>query len=163
MTKHTATTPVAVPTVEASEHNRKMADVPANERKITLVKLLRKSRSTSATTAKSVSDLVALTGWSRFDVYGLINGTSGKAGSSPTCLVATGHVKVSVDETDGLSVYLTKAGSETKFTERPFAKVAPKAKAPAKIEAKAKEPAKKAKAKSPKAEKVAKTDGAAKS
>jgi hypothetical protein len=94
------------------------------ERKAELVRVLRKVKATSAGNSKSLKDLGDRLGVEPREVYGLVNGTAGKAGSSPTCLAATGHVKVTSLAGEGLSIYLTKKGQETKFDERPFVREA---------------------------------------
>ncbi len=104
-----------------SQVARGMADVPAPERKKKLVQALRAMGADSAASARPFADLVNRLKWTRFDVYGLVNGTSGEAGSSPTCLAKTGHVKLAKHE-EGLSVYLTPKGKATKFDEAPFAR-----------------------------------------
>jgi len=105
----------------AAKPSKKMAGVPTTERRANLVKTLRKRRATSARAAVSLETLVGDLGYTRFDVYGLIAGTSGKAGSNPNCLLSTGHVKTAVnEEVRGLSVYLTDKGKKTKFKDRPF-------------------------------------------
>lgn len=99
--------------------DRSMADVPPGERKSALVKALRKLGAVKASSVAKAQDLCKATGYTPFDVYGLVNGTSGKAGSSPTCLSATGHVKVA-DHEDGRGYYLTAKGIKTGFDEVPF-------------------------------------------
>ncbi len=91
-------------------------------RRVELVKTLRKSGATSATAAKDLATLAERLKVERLDVYHLVNGASGKAGSSPTCLIATGHVKITAHENLGLCVYLTKEGSSTDFSESPFSR-----------------------------------------
>lgn len=109
----------------ASATDRSMADIPAPERKKKLVQLMRKMGATSSGSARSVTELAEKIGYTKFDVYGLLSGTSGKAGSAPACLLATGHVK-SVDREDGLGFHLTAKGAKTDFTDRPFARPAAK-------------------------------------
>ncbi len=106
-----------------SKADRSTADVPANERRAALVKCLRKAKATEAAKGLLLEELAGRLKYTRFDAYGLVSGTSGKAGSSPGCLLATGHVQVANRE-DGLAVYLTKKGSTTDFKEVPFAKKA---------------------------------------
>ncbi len=72
--------------------------------------------------ALSLAKLVERTRFTRLDVYGLVSGHTGKAGSAPGCLLATGHAKVCRSEEEGLCVYLTKQGLTTDFSEYPFAK-----------------------------------------
>lgn len=102
--------------------DRKMSDVPPNVRKVNLVKCLRKAKATKAGAGLTIQDLADRLKITKFDAYGLVNGTSGKAGSSPTCLVATGHVQVAKLAEEGLVVSLTKKGTLTEFKEAPFTK-----------------------------------------
>lgn len=90
------------------------------DKKVTFVKLLRKLAATSQKTARTLTDLAEKAGVDRAEVYGYIHGTSGKAGSSPTCLAATSHVAVVSLEEGGLAVYLTAKGKKTNFAEPPF-------------------------------------------
>lgn len=107
----------------ADRGDRSMAsDVTPGERKKLLIKVLRQKKATSAPTALPLSDLCEKLGYTQFDVYGLISGTSGKAGSNPRCLLATGHVKVAVVDEKGRGIYLTAKGNKTDFTEVPFVK-----------------------------------------
>ncbi len=125
MTKKTATAKAAVPTTEpkapkaASNGDSRIAHLTPGERRIALVKSLRKLRATSRTGAKTLAVVAEDLGCTRAEVYGLVNGTSGKAGSSPTCLAATGHVETYEHEA-GLSIFATDKGKSTKFTEPPF-------------------------------------------
>jgi hypothetical protein len=107
---------------EKSVAARETPDLPPRDRRINVVKALRQLRATSATAARSLDDVAAKAGTTKYDVYGVISGHSGKAGSSPSCLIATGHAKVADVEGQGLSVYLTKRGQETKFDDYPFAR-----------------------------------------
>lgn len=99
----------------------KFSDLPPGVRKERLVKSLQKTGSTSASSSRTFTDLATRLGWEAREVYGLVNGTSGKAGSSPTCLVATGHVKVVTTE-EGLSVHLTAKGLKADFSGMPFSR-----------------------------------------
>lgn len=55
------------------------------------------------------------------EVYGLINGRTGKVGSDPRCLLATGHVQtIRLDGQKGMAAYLTKSGRDTDFNDAPF-------------------------------------------
>lgn len=127
--KPAANKPAAKPAAKAAaaeakaRPDRHMSETPAAERKVALVKALRKFRATSSSAACPLAKLVEELGYTRFDVYGLINGTSGAAGSAPTCLAATGHVKVIASD-EGLAAYLTPKGKDSKFTEPPFARAA---------------------------------------
>lgn len=101
--------------------DRTMADLPAGDRKVALVKALRVAKATARAKGVTLATLVEKLGYTSFDVYGLVNGTSGKAGSSPTCLTATGHVGAETpEEGRGLVVWLTPKGAKTKFDEPPF-------------------------------------------
>lgn len=92
---------------------------PSEQRK-SLVRKLRAMEAVDSAGARTIDDLAQRLKVDRLAVYGLVNGTSGKAGSSPTCLAATGHVKVMKREGEGLSVYLTAKGRKTDFSEPPF-------------------------------------------
>ena len=94
---------------EAKKADRSMADVPAPERRKALVALLQKRGARKEGTAVSLTECAEKLGYTKFDVYGLVNGTSGKVGSNPRCLVAQGIVKTTVLEGQGLSAYLTWA------------------------------------------------------
>ena len=98
---------------------------PAGERRAEVVKVLRKAGAKSAADAKGL-DFVAEkmgNGTLPIDVYRLVSGGSGKAGSSPTCLIATGHCKTAeVEGVKGLAVYLTKKGQDADLKSPPFAK-----------------------------------------
>lgn len=90
------------------------------ERKIDLIKCLRKFKAVGSSSARPLSVLAEKTGYDRREVYGMINGLSGKAGSSPTCLSATKHVAISDLPEKELSVYLTPSGRSTTFKDMPF-------------------------------------------
>ena len=75
---------------EKTPVDRKMAKIPVGERRKNLVKLLKKVNATNAGEAYSIGDLAEKLGYTKFDVYGLVNGTGGEAGSSPNCLVPRG-------------------------------------------------------------------------
>jgi len=90
--------------------------------RVELVRVLRKSNATSMTSGKPLGDIAERLKVERKDVYHLVNGSAGKAGSSPTCLVATGHVKVTAREDAGLVAFLTRKGQTTDFSESPFAR-----------------------------------------
>jgi hypothetical protein len=96
--------------------DRSMSDTPPGERKTALIKALRKVGATKLTAAVSITDLATKLGYTHFDVYGLVAGTSGKVGSNPNCLLATGHVKVNEEK----AVYLTPKGAKTDFSGSPF-------------------------------------------
>lgn len=104
---------------KTAEVDRSMAEVPVGDRRIALVKAMRKAHATSAQDALTVEALAEKVGYTKFDVYGLLSGTSGKAGSNPRCLLATGHAKVA-DTQDGRGYYLTAKGTKTSFKEIPF-------------------------------------------
>ena len=98
------------------------ARTEVQESRVGFVKSLRKLGATKAGSARSITYLVEKLKMDRRQVYGLVNGLAGKAGSSPTCLVATGHVKVTESEEEGLSVYLTAKGQSSDFSESPFSR-----------------------------------------
>ena len=104
---------------EKAPRDRSMAKVPPGERKTALVKVMRKLGATGATSSRTIPVLAEATGYTQFDVYGLLRGTSGKADSGPRCLVATGHVKAA-DTEEGLAFYLTAKGQKTGFNDIPF-------------------------------------------
>lgn len=117
-------------TKKAEKPVRTTTDLPAGERRITLVKAMRAMKATSAAAARPVAELSAKTGYSNYEVYGLISGNAGKAGSNPRCLLATGFVRVSQlppDSGRGKGYYLTKRGTTTKFDEVPFVRESAKA------------------------------------
>lgn len=89
------------------------------DRKKDLVKVLRKIGAVKAGSAVTFQVAGAKLGITPREAYGLVCGTAGKACSSPTCLAATGHVKIAEHE-DGLSIYLTPKGIKTLFDDRPF-------------------------------------------
>ena len=121
--KPTKTKIVAAKKVSKTEApDRTMSEVPAGERRVALVKALRQFKAVGAAKARPLADLVAKLGYTRFDVYGLIAGTSGKAGSAPRCLIATGHVAVTKSHPgEGMQVYLTRKGQSWTFDEAPLA------------------------------------------
>jgi len=113
---------------EKVKADRSMASDPPAERKKALISLLKKMKVTGATKARPVAEIAERLGYTKFDVYGLVNGTSGKAGSSSTCLVATGHAATaSIEGERGISIYLTAKGAKTKFDESPFIRATKKA------------------------------------
>lgn len=90
-----------------------------------VVEALRKLHATSPSTAVPLDKVAEKLGGgaTRRDAYRHIAGASGKAGSSPTCLMATGHVKTTDGvEGRGVGAYLTKKGQEANLKEAPFAK-----------------------------------------
>lgn len=89
------------------------ADVKPFERRLALVKALRKAGAKNIRTAVTVSSLVTSLGYTKFDVYGLLRGTSGKADSNPRCLVAQGLCSVHQGE-EGLAAFLTASGAKVK-------------------------------------------------
>ncbi len=101
---------------------KKVERTPLQQSRIDLVKALRKTGSKGVTTAVGLQVLADKLKTDRLGVYHLVNGASGKAGSAPTCLVATGHAKVTQVEGTGLAVFLTPKGFKTEFAETPFAR-----------------------------------------
>lgn len=90
-----------------------------------VVEALRKLHATSPSTAVPLDKVAEKLGGgaTRRDAYRHIAGASGKAGSSPTCLMATGHVKTTDGvEGRGVGAYLTKKGQEADLKKSPFAK-----------------------------------------
>src|SRR5574340_746934 len=63
--------------------DRHMGSEPASARRANLVKYLRKAKAVDQKSAKSLAELVSALSYTRFDVYGIVSGTSGQAGSSP--------------------------------------------------------------------------------
>jgi hypothetical protein len=108
---------------EKTPAERFMADIPAPERKKKLVEMMRSKGATKASAALTVVEMSEEMGWTKFDVYGLMRGTSGKADSNPNSLVAKGFIKVVDVEGKGLSFHLTPSGVKTKFNEAPFVRV----------------------------------------
>ncbi len=93
--KKTAASPV--------KQDRSAADVPVAQRRLALVKLLRKLGATKATTARQVSELAGKLGYTNYDVYCLAYHTY--------FLAEAGIVKTCVQEGErGLGVYLTAKG-----------------------------------------------------
>lgn len=107
---------------EPTKVDRAMGVDPPEKRKVVLINALRKAGAVKAMTAVPVTKLCSLTKYSRFDVYGLVNGTSGKVGSNPRCLLACGMVATTDIEGEGLAVYLTAKGQKTPFDVVPFVK-----------------------------------------
>lgn len=90
----------------------------AGDRRKELVRYLRKVKAFGVSTSRSISEVAEKSG---LDAYTLISGGTGKAGSNPRCLIATGHAKVTdVEDRPGKSVYLTKKGQDTDFSEDSF-------------------------------------------
>ena len=103
---------------KAAKPDRHMGASPAGDRRVALVKRLRQVGATGPGSSRPLGDLAEKLGLTRFDVYGLVNGTSGEAGSNPRCLVATGHVKTCVQEgVRGACVYLTAKGQKGDLDE----------------------------------------------
>ena len=89
----------------AAAKDRSAADVPARDRRVALVKLLRKMQATSATAAKPVKALAERLGYNDYDVYCLAY--------HKYPLAAAGLVKtVQVEGVRGLSVHLTAKGAK---------------------------------------------------
>lgn len=83
--------------------SRGMADVPAAQRRVALVKLLRKVGATGAGSAKPVSELAAKLGYTKYDVYCLAY--------HKYHLATAGILKTTTEEgVRGLVVYLTAKG-----------------------------------------------------
>lgn len=59
----------AAPKKEPAERDRSMSDVPASERRLALVKLLRKHKATSGATAIPLSVIAGKLGYTTYDVY----------------------------------------------------------------------------------------------
>jgi len=97
------------------------SDTPPGDRKKQVVKKLQQLGAIGASSARTFADLAERLGWTQKEVYGLFCGLSGKACSSPTCLVATGHAKI-VTTQEGLAVHLTTKGNKPDFSTRPFSR-----------------------------------------
>ncbi len=112
-------TPAAKPVANGSAFLGKTAP----QRKVELVKALRKWEATSAGSARSARAIADKFGCERKDIRIIVCGGSlGKVDDSPTCLIATGHVKASTDDGNGrMGFYLTAKGKTTKFDDAPFA------------------------------------------
>lgn len=93
----------------------------SGQRKEKLVRSLQRMQSRGVGSSRRLTELARALGWTNREVYGLINGLAGKAGSSPTCLAATGHVKV-IDQGEGLAVHLTAKGLKPDFFAMPFSR-----------------------------------------
>lgn len=86
--------------------DRSMSDVPVAERRLALVKLLRKLGATSASTSRPISLLAEKLGYTRYDVYCLVY--------HKFPLATEGFVKVvQLEENPDRSVYLTAKGQKT--------------------------------------------------
>ena len=120
-------TPAKKAPAEKTPAERFMADIPAPERKKMLVEKMRSKGATKAPSALTIIELADLMGWTKFDVYGLLRGTSGKADSNPNCLIAKGFVQVANVEGKDLAFYLTSSGVKTKFNEAPFVRTSKEA------------------------------------
>jgi hypothetical protein len=109
----------------AEKPDRSMNETPASGRKIALVKLMKKVGAFSQTTSRTVEFLAEKLGYTKFDVYGLLSGTSGKAGSSPNCLLAHGIARVGdfPDGGRGKSYFLTAKGQKADFSVPPFTRL----------------------------------------
>ncbi len=89
----------------ARKADRGMADVPAADRRLALVKLLRKVGATSSAAARPVGVLAEKLGYTAYDVYCLAY--------HKYHLAAEGIVKTTtVEGQRGLSVYLTAKGAK---------------------------------------------------
>jgi len=104
----------------ANGRSRSMGTEAPGIRRRKLVQMLRKLGATKASSARSIDDLAGRCKYTRFDTYGLLRGTSGKADSNPRCLVAAGYAAVGMIEGQGLSAYLTAKGAKSKLEGAPF-------------------------------------------
>jgi hypothetical protein len=111
----------ATPKATPKKKSRTMSKEPAGERRAKLVKLLKKMKATGKA-PQAMKEVAKRLKYTEFDVYGLVCGTSGKAGSAATCLMAHGIAETCRMEGErGLSVYLTPKGLKlTKFDAPPF-------------------------------------------
>lgn len=90
---------------KAARAGRGMADVPAAERRLALVRALRKAGAVSPGSARAIPDLAAKLGYTNYDVYCLAY--------HKYHLATAGIVKVcEVEGRRGLSVYLTAKGQK---------------------------------------------------
>jgi hypothetical protein len=127
--KSTKKTTKATPKKKAApKKDRTMAKEPAGDRRKKLVQLLKKMKANSKS-PKPLAEVAKRLGYSEFDVYGLVCGTSGKAGSAASCLMAAGLVTTSkVEGERGVSLSLTASGSKLKgYDKPPFVRAAKKA------------------------------------
>jgi outer membrane biosynthesis protein TonB len=105
---------------ESKEGPKTDTSIPAGDRRKKVVQALRTLSATVASSSVNLEKIGSKTGLQRYDVYGAISGHTGKAGSDPRCLLATGLVKTK-DGDEGLEVYLTAKGKSTTFDVPPFA------------------------------------------
>lgn len=99
------------------------SEIPNGDSKKKIIQKLKALSATSKSTGKTIADLATKMGMEKQEVYGLLCGLSGKTGSAPRCLVATGHVKSDENpEGKGIVVFLTAKGQKTDFNELPFVK-----------------------------------------
>ena len=101
---------------------RSMANIPAADRRTALLKVLRQAGAIKASTALPIGEAAERLKYTKFDVYGLVCGTSGKAGSAPRCLARTGHVKVTKSDEGGLAIYLSSKGRSEGVKKTPAQK-----------------------------------------
>jgi hypothetical protein len=99
----------------AERPDRSAADAPVTDRRIAVVKALRKMNATKATVAVSIGDLAAKLGYTHHDVYCLV--------FHQYPLVVEGFVALATtEEKRGLQAYLTAKGLKTDFSVYPFVK-----------------------------------------
>jgi hypothetical protein len=97
----------------------------ARERRVKVVAALRKLDATTASNAVGLEKLAEKAGVTRAEAYIAVTGGAGKVGSSPTCLMHTGHCKTAdVEGVRGIAVYLTPKGKTADLKAEPFAKAA---------------------------------------
>jgi hypothetical protein len=70
--------------------------------------------------ALSLQQIAERLKWTSYDIYGLLHGARGNQKYDKSCLVATGHAKITEDQ-DGYQVYyLTARGQKADFKKWPF-------------------------------------------
>lgn len=101
----TAKTSKKSPKVGAKKTSRNMADVPASDRRLALVKLLRKMGATSASVSRPIDVLADKLGYNQYDVYCL--------GYHKFHLAKQGMIKtVKMEDQKVVSYYLTAEGAK---------------------------------------------------
>lgn len=101
----TAKTSKKSPKVDAKKTSRDMADAPASDRRLALVKLLRKMGATSASTSRPIDALANKLGYNQYDVYCL--------GYHKFHLAKQGMIKtVKMEDQKVVSYYLTAKGAK---------------------------------------------------
>lgn len=95
--------PKTTPTIETKpKADRGMASIPAAERRVAFLKMLKKLGATSAAAARSKTEIAAKLGYGEYDVYCL--------GYHKYPLAVNGLVKSATHEEGGLAFYITVKG-----------------------------------------------------